>query len=97
MVISTSLLVSVGVPVFTAILAFLGGRKSSAGKSKEHYESLVVELEATKNFRELLISDNNSLIVELKEMKLEMVAMKKQLKELSKFNCLNAVGCPNRK
>lgn len=85
------------VTIISSYLSFLGGKKSGASKKTEEYDSLNAELAAFKNYRQLLIDDNNSLIDELKEMKLEMAEMKKQLKEILKSNCANFETCKYKK
>ena len=91
------LLKDVGVPLVGAFLGYLGGRKSATEKKKSEFETLSQELEAFKNYRQLLIDDNNSLIKELREMKTQMSEMKEQLKDLAKNNCYNFPYCKNKK
>jgi len=72
------------IPLVAAGLAFLGGRKSKSQNKKDEFEALAKELEAFKNFRQLLIDDNNSLVTELKAMKIQVKDLDEQLKSLIK-------------
>lgn len=85
------------VPIVVAIISFFGGRKTAMETKKSEFETLKQELEAFKAFRDLLVSDNLSLINELKSMKAEVLLMKEELKILSKSNCSNFPECKNRK
>lgn len=83
----------IGVPIILAGIGFLGGRKSATERKKSEFETLGKELEAFKNYRQLLIDDNNSLIAELRDVKRQMVEMREELRVLSKSNCSNALTC----
>lgn len=83
----------IGVPIVLAAIGFVGGRKSNSEKRRSEFETLSKELDAFKNYRQLLIDDNNSLIAELREVKRQMVEMKEEIRLLSKSNCANALTC----
>ena len=97
MILTTTLAVfGVGTPIITGLIAFWGGRKSSATKKKDEFDAYKLEAESFKSFRDLLIADNNSLIAEVKELQKEMSLLKLQLKELINSNCPNYPTCIHR-
>lgn len=109
------LMKEIGLPLVLAILAFFGGRKSGVEKKKLDFESIKIEfdteLNALKEFRTLLISDNNSLKDELKQMRVENKELKglvsslqqkcgeltNELQRVSNLMCSNAITCVNKK
>ena len=80
-------------PIVLAIITFIGGRKSVSNRRNDDYTSIITELNALKNFRDLLVTDNNSLIEELRKMKKEMNELKD---EIGKMKHCNNIGCINR-
>ena len=96
------------VPIILALLAFWGGRKSSAEKHKLEFET---EIASFKEFRTLLIEDNESLKKELiatqksnRELKTivatlenNIETLKKEIKQLTNAVCTNAEDCKNKK
>jgi len=90
-----SILKDYGVPIAIGIIGWFAGRsknKAETEKLKAETEYLYSQkckedLETTKSFRELLISENASLVKEIKEMKLKYeittLALKEQIAMLT--------------
>ena len=90
-------LLSIGLPILTYFLTRNKNRvdinKLVAETELTYAEKYKTELESTLAFRNLLLSENDSLRKELMEVKSELVELKKMFKNNL---CQNAKTCKNR-
>ena len=77
-------------PLAVAIIGYFAGRKSAAENKRIEYET---EMASLKEFRELRIADNKSLISEIKDLKKQIASMQAEIKVLSKNQCDNFTKC----
>lgn len=74
------------VALIVGVISYFAGRKTNIDKlkikadiKKTEFEALQAELTALRDFRNLLISDNESMLKELKSVKAEQIELKEEI------------------